>query len=95
MEGRCYAKAIRPQSETALRHEATKAVRICGRPLKATLDTCENLTVACRPDIDRLLKRMRELVDESRELAKRHEEVMQEHQRLAEELTQIQKRNEN
>lgn len=43
-------------------------------------------------EIDRLIKAMRELVEESRRLAKRHEEITREYERLREVLERAQSR---
>jgi hypothetical protein len=43
-------------------------------------------------EIDRLVKAMRDLVEESRHLAKRHEEITQEFNRLRQALEQAQTR---
>ena len=43
-------------------------------------------------EIDRLIKAMRELVEESRRLAKRHDEVIKEYERLREKLEKAQAR---
>jgi len=43
-------------------------------------------------EIDRLIKCMRDLVNESRRLAKRHEEIMREHERLRQALVRAQSR---
>jgi hypothetical protein len=41
-------------------------------------------------EIDRLIKSMRELIDESRRLAKRHDEITREYERLRRALEQAQ-----
>jgi hypothetical protein len=43
-------------------------------------------------EIERLIKAMRDLVEESRRLAKRHEEIMREYDRLRHALEQLQAR---
>jgi hypothetical protein len=43
-------------------------------------------------EIERLIKAMRDLVEESRRLAKRHEEIMREYDRLRHTLEQLQAR---
>ena len=43
-------------------------------------------------EIDRLIRAMRDLVEESRRLAKRHEEITQEFNRLRQALEQAQSR---
>lgn len=43
-------------------------------------------------EIDRLIKSMRDLVEESRRLAKRHEEITREYERLRQTLEQAQAR---
>jgi prefoldin subunit 5 len=43
-------------------------------------------------EIERLIKAMRDLVEESRRLAKRHEEITQEYERLRQALEQAQSR---
>jgi len=43
-------------------------------------------------EIDRLIKVMRELVEESRRLAKKHEEITREYGRLRQALEQLQSR---